>query len=80
MIDADTQSPVTVSTDGDGGPYIMVPLDQLPAVTSMLRTNGVSFWVDANAISIDGKPEITVVNLGRGVDARHVQRLLDMLK
>lgn len=66
-----------MSSDGTAGPYVMVPLDQLEAVKSMLRDNQVSFWVDANVISLNGEPEIAVVNLGRRVSAEHVQRLLD---
>ena len=77
MIDSTTQARITVSTGGDAGPYIMVPLDQLEAVEGVLRNRGISYWVDADAISLDGKPEIAVVNLGRGADVGQVQRLLD---
>ena len=77
MMDAQTQEPVVVSKDGDAGPYIMVVLAQLDRVTGVLRDNGIAFWVDEDAISLNGKPEITVVNLGRGVDAARVQQMLD---
>jgi len=77
MTDSTTHARITVSTDGGAGPYIMVPLDQLEAVKAVLRKQGVSFWVDANAISLDGKPAIAFVNLARGADAGQVQRLLD---
>jgi hypothetical protein len=77
MIDTTTHRPIHVSTDGDAGPYIMVPFAQLACVKTILDRGRVSYWVDAHAISLDGKPEIAIVNLGRGVDATQVQRLLD---
>jgi hypothetical protein len=80
VIDSATHNRITVSTDGNAGPYIMVPVDQLDMVTALLRDNAIAFWVDADAISLDGKPEIVVINLGRGVDATRVQRLLDQAK
>lgn len=80
MIDSTNQERVVVSTDGSAGPYIMVPFDQLEAVKSILQKNKVPFWVDADAISLDGKPEIAVVNLGRGASASQVQQLLDAAK
>jgi len=46
-------------------------------VTSVLRDNGIPFWVDSLSISVNGKPELTVVNFGRGVSAASVQQLLD---
>lgn len=55
----------------------MVPLDQLAAIETILRKNQLSYWVDSDAISLDGKPAVIVINLGRGADAPRVQRLLD---
>lgn len=77
MIDTTTHKPLCVSTDGDAGPYIMVPVDQLEKVRVLLDTNRVPFWVDEEAISLDGKPEITVINLGNRTEPAMVQRLLD---
>lgn len=77
MIDSTTRARITVSTDGESGPYIMVPLDQLESLTAKLKEGRISFWVDADAIALDGKPEIAVVNLRRGADVGQVQRLLD---
>ncbi|MHB1158053.1 MAG: hypothetical protein ACYC26_14600 [Phycisphaerales bacterium] len=79
MIDSTTQERMIVSTDGTAGSYIMVPLNQLKAVEDMLQRNGISYWVDANAISLNGKPEITVINLGRSADANSIQQLLDVV-
>ena len=77
MIDSETQERVMVHTEGTGGPYIMVPVDQIAEIESLLRQDGISFWVDLDAISLDGKPAISVINLGRGTDVYHVQQLLD---
>jgi hypothetical protein len=77
MIDSTTQARITVSTDGDAAPYIMVPLYQLEAVKDVLRNQRIYFWVDSDAISLHGKPEIAVVNLGRDADVGQVQHLLD---
>jgi hypothetical protein len=55
----------------------MVPLPQLDRVQSLLSQNGVSFWLDESAISVDGRPFIAVVNFGRSGDANKVQTILD---
>jgi hypothetical protein len=77
MVDSQTRAPITVSTDGTAGPYVMVPLDQLDALTALLQRHQVSFWVDSDAISLNGMPEIAVINLGRGASVAHIQQLLD---
>ena len=43
MNDSTTHARVAISTDGDAGPYIMVPLNQLDAVAEMLKTGGIAF-------------------------------------
>jgi len=77
MIDVSTKKPLYVSTDGDAGPYIMVRVEQIDDVRSLLDGSSIPYWVDEDAISLDGKPEVTVVNLGRGSDATTVQKILD---
>jgi hypothetical protein len=77
MIDTTTQRPLRVSKDGDAGPYIMVPVAQIEQVRSILDAKGIPHWVDAEAISLDGKPAISVINLGRSVNVNRVQELLD---
>jgi hypothetical protein len=77
MIDSTTQSPMTVSTDGGAGPYLIVPIDQLESVTSILRNNHIPFWEDSFSVTVNGTPEVVSVNFGSGVDAVQVQRLLD---
>lgn len=77
MIDVTTHERIIVHTEGTGGPYIMVPLDQLSAVEQVLRANRIGHWTDSDAISLDGKPAVVVINLGRGANATAIQRLLD---
>jgi hypothetical protein len=77
MTDTITKKPMRVSTDGTAGPYIMVPVSQLDDLRRLLDGRGVRYWVEEHAISLNGGPETTVVNLGREGDARAVQAILD---
>ncbi len=77
MIDSSTSKPIRASTDGMSGPYIMVPVGQLDQVRKLLQANGIPHWVDHNAISVDGRPAVAVINLGKGTDPHRVQVLLD---
>ena len=77
MIDVSTKKPLYVSTAGDAGPYIMVPVEQADDVCALLKANSIPHRVDEGVVSLDGKPEVTVVNLGQGSDADAVQKLLD---
>jgi hypothetical protein len=77
MIDTTVQKPLSVSTEGKGRPYIMVPVIQLNAVKSLLDTYQIRYWVDEEAISLDGGPEVTVINLFHGADSAAIQRILN---
>jgi hypothetical protein len=77
MIDTSTKKPLYVSSDGDAGPYIMVPVQQIDDVRALLDANRIPYWVDENAISLDGQPEVTVINLGHGAGPATVQNILD---
>jgi hypothetical protein len=77
MTDATTQQPLRVSTDGTAGPYIMVPVSQIDEVKRLLNDHCIRNWVDENAISVDGGPYISVINLGREGNAQAVQAILD---
>ena len=79
MINTTTDMPLNVSTDGGAGPYIMVPVGQLDKVRAILDSNKIPYWVDEEAISLDGKPEIAVINLGQRNDPAMVQQLLDSI-
>jgi hypothetical protein len=77
MTDFTTQKPLRVRTEGTAGPYIRVAMSQLDEVRKMLDSRGIRYWVSELAISWDGAPEVTTVNLGRGGDAAAVQAILD---
>jgi hypothetical protein len=77
MIDSTTHERITVHPDGDAGPYMIVPVDQRNAIEVLLKQYQVQFWVDDDAISLNGKPEVAVVNFGRGADVSGIQELLD---
>ena len=77
MTDETTNKPLYVSADGTAGPYIMVPVSQLEAVRELLDASEIPYWVDEDAISLDGEPEVSVINLGRDVDPQEVQGILD---
>ena len=77
MIDSQTNRGIRVSTDGTAGSYIMVPVNQLANVRASLDSHKIPYWVDTFAISLDGKPPVTVVNLGPSVVGSEVQSILD---
>jgi hypothetical protein len=77
MIDEVTKERLSVSTDDIAGPYLMLPLAQLKRVQALLDRHEIHYWTDRDAISLDGKPAITVINFGRSGDAARIQKLLD---
>ena len=79
MTDATTKKPLHVSADGTAGPYITVPESQLDEVCRLLDAKRVPYRVDEYAISLDGEPEVSFINLGRGVDSKAVQGFLDSI-
>jgi hypothetical protein len=55
----------------------MLPLAQLAQVCQQLDKHSIRYWVDTDAISLDGKPAIAVINFGRAGDAAFIQTILD---
>ena len=55
----------------------MVTVDQLEELRRLLDDHGISYWVDEDVISLNGEPETSVVNFGRGGNGEAVQRILD---
>ncbi|MBM79908.1 MAG: hypothetical protein CMJ78_04860 [Planctomycetaceae bacterium] len=68
---------LSVSRDGTAGPYIIVPVDQLEDLVSLLDQNSVNYWVDEVAVSYDGKPYTSVINLDHDTDCEKVRKILD---
>jgi hypothetical protein len=77
MIDQDTEKPVRVSIDGDSGPFILVSIKSMDRVIDVLKQNHIPHWLDPLIISVDNKPAVAVINIGRGSDPHHVQTILD---
>jgi hypothetical protein len=77
MIDIHTGKPIRVSTESPAGPYIRFSADQIDSVRQLLQANDIPHWVEHLIISVDDKPFIGVINLGRKVDPEHVQAILD---
>ena len=50
--------PLTVSTDGTTGPYVVVIPQQLGPVIDAMRTEGIRFRVDQDAVMLDGDPRL----------------------
>jgi hypothetical protein len=77
MIDSETHKQLKVNMEGDAGPYLMVPLEQLPDVRRVLQENGIGHSVEPDAIGLDGKPVIAVINFGRRANVARIQEVLD---
>lgn len=77
MFDQITKERLRVSTDGNAGPYLMVPVTQLDELKVLLEHHKIRYWVDADAISLDGEPAIAVINFGRSGDVNRIQPILD---
>jgi hypothetical protein len=78
MTDTSLRKRLSVSTDGEWS-HIKLPLSQLDEVEGLLKANKISYWVDEEALSVDGKPEVTWINLKHKTDPAAVQRLLDTI-
>jgi hypothetical protein len=72
-----TDTPLTVSTDGTAGPYVIVTPEQFRPVTDALRAEGIRFRVEENAVLLGGMPALAVIDLGIGADVEQIKRVLD---
>ena len=77
MATSAADAPLTVSTDGTAGPYVVVTSEQLGPVVEALRTEGVRFQVDQEAVLLNGAAALAVIDLGMGADVTRVQGVLD---
>ena len=76
MIDSELQKPIEVFDGGGAGPYLMVPQEQVPAVTAALRGAGMVFTVGHQMVSIRGGPYIAFVRFRRDADAGKIAKVL----
>ena len=77
MRDAMTGQLIRVSAESASGPYISLSAHEVERVRSILEANNIPFWVDHRFVSVDGKPALAVINLGRKTDPDQVQAILD---
>jgi hypothetical protein len=77
MSDKLTLSRLQVKSDVVAGPYLMLPLSELPCVRERLDRHAIWYWVDSIAISLDSKPAKVVINFDRTDDAARIQAVLD---
>ena len=77
MTNSITKKRIVVSTPGDSGSYVIVPLEQIEGVKKTFDKNEVKYWCDPDAISSNGRPYVMIVNLRIGQDPIQVQSLLD---
>ena len=80
MTDTMTEKRLSVSNIGAAVPYIEASVGQLGDLRELLDGRGVRYSVQELAISFDGEPETTVVDLGRGADGSAVQAILDSVR
>jgi len=77
MLDIETRERLQISTDGDAGPYLLVPLDQLPDVGRVLQQHHIAYAVVEDAIELDDRPVIAIIDFGRTADAARIQAAMD---
>jgi hypothetical protein len=68
---------LVVSGRESGWLYIRVALAQLGNVRALLDRNGIRYWTDSMAVSLNHQPAVIVINLGLHNDADRVQGILD---
>jgi hypothetical protein len=77
MATSASDAPLTVSTDGTAGPYVIVTPEQFRPVVEALRADGIRFQVDDKAILLNGAQALAVIELGSAADVGRVQGVLD---
>jgi hypothetical protein len=77
MTDKKTERRFRVDSDVVAGPFLMLPLSDLPLVRERLDRHAIRYWVDSTAISLDGKPHMVVINFYRTGDAARIQAAVD---
>jgi hypothetical protein len=77
MTDSSTGKPLRVTQYSRGGPYLIIPVAQIPEVKAVLDRANLRYWVENLHISIDGQPAKTWVHFGKTTSAEEIQRALD---
>jgi len=77
MTDTRNGGRLQVLGSGDGSLSIRVAVDQVDEVRKLLDQDEIRYWVDSVAVSVKGRPFVTVIELGFNNDAARVQEILD---
>jgi hypothetical protein len=77
VLDIETQSRLVVHVEGDAGPYLLVPVDQLADVRGVLERNRIAHSLASDAIRLDGKLAVAIIDFGRRAEAGAIQAALD---
>ena len=73
------EAPLVSFRRRNGGALIIVAADQLDPVVRTLRDQNVPLQVDDEAVMLDGRPALMVIDLGHGADVERIQAILDRL-
>ncbi len=76
MIDNTTGMRIEVLSDGNAGPYVVVPESQAHEVRDLLRINDISFTENAKSIR-SGNGNDTIFGFGKGADVNIIQSVFD---
>jgi hypothetical protein len=77
MVNKTTGNPISVSSFGDAGACIIVPIASLDQVQALFDANQIRYWVEEEVYFLDGKPGVVFVNIEPETNPVMVQRLLD---
>jgi hypothetical protein len=77
MIDIELHTPLLIRTEGNAGPYLLVPIQQIENVEAVLRAARIAFSISRDAVQLNGHDAIALVDFGRRADAAAIQAVLD---
>lgn len=77
MIDVELNDRLTVHTEGDAGPYLMVPIQQLAQVEAVLHNAHITYSLSRDVVQVDGHDADALIDFGRRADPARIQTILD---
>ena len=81
MIDRATQKPLKLNGNVPGTIRLPVSVEQLPHVQALFNANGMDYgtryWEAGYVLTVNGEPQMTVMEFSYRVDPQFVQKLLD---
>lgn len=80
MIEAIDGKPLRVLKYGTTAPFISTPVSRLEELCSLLTNHQIQHTIEANFISLNGGPEMAVVDLDEAADVAEIQAILDSIQ